>query len=109
MTPTEASVSWTSILTEFANNNSVYLMIFKIFATATIILLILSIIPLTKDLARGTLKHKYRITAMWIWNFLKAVYTAHKIVFTHLIKDKDDIFTSLEKTLKKEEDKLRNR
>jgi hypothetical protein len=105
----ETVLNSSGIIDSFVQDNPTSIVAMKIFLTITVILLVLSVIPLTKDLARGALKHKYRITAMWLWRFTKIVFSAHMVLYAHLTKDKDDIFTSLEKTLKKEEDKLRNR
>ena len=93
----------------FTSENEAWIVALRIFFTITAILLVMSIIPLTKDLGRAGIKHKYRITFLWLWNFIKALYYAHRTIFIHLVIAKENIFTGLDKEIKAEEDKKRNR
>ena len=86
-----------------------YIIGLRIFLTISLILLILSIIPLTRDLGLTGIKKKYTILGLWFWKCFLNLYYAHKTILIHLFTAKENIFTGLDKQLKAEEDKKRNR
>lgn len=98
-----------TFFTGIGGNVSFFWIVVRIFLTITLILLVLSIIPLTKDFGRSGMKKKYTLTGLWMWRFFKSLYYAHKTILIHLFTAKENIFTGLDKELKAEEDKKRNR